>query len=182
MNGPRTTHFDLRFPEREIASWAGRYSDPKESHIEDEVAPRARERGFLDPAGFLDICAWKSPRTRPRCASNPPDMIQDTTRIAFSTRNERLAIEILTLLDGVSWPTASVMLHFCRKGIYPILDFRALWSLRCDVPTRYDFAFWWEYTEFFRALARRTGSSARTLDRALWQFSKKNQRASEAEV
>jgi len=171
----RSSRFKLRFPERDIRLWASRYSDPAEPPIEDQVAPRARKRKYLDRDGFLAICAWKSPRTKSRCASNTTRMIEDTTRIALSTENEQLAIEVLTLLKGVSWPTASVILHFCRDGVYPILDFRALWSLRCEVPPQYDCDFWWSFTEYFRALAHRTDLDARMLDRALWQFSKERQ-------
>jgi hypothetical protein len=88
---------------------------------------------------------------------------------------ERLQIEVLTLLDGVSWPTASVILHFFHSAPYPIVDFRALWSLKNKVPKRYGFNFWQKYTSYCRGLSKRAGVSMRTLDRALWQFSKENQ-------
>lgn len=41
---------------------------------------------------------------------------------------------ILTTINGVSWPMASVLLHFGHADRYPILDFRALWSLEVDTP------------------------------------------------
>jgi hypothetical protein len=68
-----------------------------------------------------------------------------------------------------------VILHFFHRDRYPILDFRALWSLHCEVPKQYDFRFWQEFTEFCRGLAEQTGASMRTLDRALWQYSKEKQ-------
>lgn len=76
----------------------------------------------------------------------------------------------------MNWPTASVLLHFGARDPYPILDFRALWSLGVKAPTSYDFELWWEYTCCCRKLARKSGVSMRILDRALWQFSKSNQR------
>lgn len=79
------------------------------------------------------------------------------------------------LLDGVSWPVASVLLHFGSCDRYPILDFRALWSLRIKVPKQYDFGFWWAYTLYCRSLADEHNVSMRTLDRALWQYSKEKQ-------
>jgi hypothetical protein len=118
---------------------------------------------------------WKSPRTQPRCRANSADFIRDVTHCALNTPSERLRIEVLTLLSGVSWPTASVILHFFHRDRYPILDFRALWSLHCEVPKQYDFRFWQEFTEFCRGLAEQTGASMRTLDRALWQYSKEKQ-------
>jgi hypothetical protein len=69
-----------------------------------------------------------------------------------------------------------VILHLFDKGKYPILDFRALFSISVDVPSQYNFDFWWEYVEFCRELAETNDVSIRTLDRALWQYSKENQK------
>jgi hypothetical protein len=95
--------------------------------------------------------------------------------MAFSTFNERLRIEILMLLSGVSWPMASVILHWGHPEPYPILDFRALWSLGIPQPPVYNFELWQKYTQTCRQLAQQIGVSIRTLDRALWQYSKENQ-------
>lgn len=136
----------------------------------------ARDRGYLDYSTFLAIGEWKSPRNKKRHASNAPEFVEEVTRLALTPgTSPRLAIETLTLLAGVEWPTASVILHFCHADPYPILDFRALWSLSTDVPARYDYPFWREYSEFTRELARRSGVSMRTLDRALWKFSEVHQ-------
>ena len=70
---------------------------------------------------------------------------------------------------------ASVILHFRFDNTYPILDFRALWSLGIEERNKYDFELWWAYVLCCRKLARRAGVSMRTLDRALWQYSKENQ-------
>jgi hypothetical protein len=72
-------------------------------------------------------------------------------------------------------PTASVLLHLARQT-YPIIDYRALWSLGIDPPPAYySFEFWWKYTRACRSLADEAGVSMRTLDRALWQYSKELQ-------
>jgi hypothetical protein len=34
--------------------------------------------------------------------------------------------KVVTLLNGVRWPTASAILHFCHADPYPVLDVRAL--------------------------------------------------------
>ena len=75
----------------------------------------------------------------------------------------------------MSWPTASVILHLFHRDPYPILDYRALWSVSLEVPGQYTFSFWWSYVEFCRSLAASAELDMRTLDRALWQFSKENQ-------
>jgi hypothetical protein len=99
--------------------------------------------------------------------------VRELTAIAFSTSNERLRIEVLTLLNGVSWPLASTILHFGVSADYPILDVRALWSLGVRVRQhQYDYELWRNYVQYCRALTAETGVSVRTLDKALWQYAK----------
>ena len=171
--------FKLRFPEKDVREWAGRYEykNEKDDDLSGGIARRAREHGHLTKRDFLRICRWKARgRTTWRCEKNTEKFVKEVTSTSFSTPLEKLRIEILTLLDGVNWPTASTILHFCAKGRYPILDYRALWSTGKSVPKKYDFDFWWEYTMFCRQIAKRCGVSMRTLDRALWQYSKERQR------
>lgn len=170
--------FKLRFSERDIAKWASRYNYSPDPTIENEIVPRVRKAGYLTKPDFLTICRWKTPRSQPRCASNTAEFIKDVSSVALSTPNERLRIGIWTLLDGVNWPTASTLLFWLHKEEYPILDFRALWSLGYAKPPRYDFAFWSAYVDICRALARRNGVSVRTLDQALWQYSSERQKKS----
>lgn len=168
--------FALRFPVSKIESWAARYDASQDDVPENTIAPRMRARGYLNKNDFLALARWKSPRSQPLCAQNPEDYIKAVTRTAFSTPHERLRIEVLLLLTGVSWPTASVILHFGHMEPYPILDVRALWSLRVQArQDAYDFNLWWGYAQFCRSLARQSNVTMRILDRALWQYSKERQ-------
>lgn len=169
--------FKLRFPEKAVALWADRYSFPSEAYVETEVAPAARKRGHLTRPEFVEMCRWKTPRTQPLVKKNPPELVVVATHAALSSHHEDVKIGVLRLLRGVSWPTASVILHFCDRRPYPILDFRALWSLGYAKPPAYDLEFWLAYTQFTRDLARRTGLSMRSVDRALWQYSSEHQRS-----
>jgi hypothetical protein len=138
---------------------------------------QVKTRGYFLRDEFLLLCHWKTPRSKPRVASNQADYIEAVTRTALSTSSERLRIEVLTLLNSVSWPTASVVLHYCHAEPYPILNVRALWSLGVDANTiPYDFGFWSAYTLFCRKLAKEAGVTMRELDRALWQYSKVHQK------
>jgi len=168
--------FRLRISDDELPRWASRYSYPGEAEIEKRVAPTARARGYLMRDEFLELCRWKTPRSQPRCAANRDDFVREVSRIALAATNEELKIRVLLLLAGVSWPTASVILHFCDHGRYPILDFRALWTVGFRRLPRYTFSLWWEYTCFVRDVSDRTGLPMRTIDRALWQYSKERQR------
>lgn len=170
------TRLRLRFPESQIPEWAARNLSSSESEIVDGVASVARDRGYLNREEFLAICYWKSPRTRPRCEENSESLVQEVTRIALSAKDEELKIRVLQLLSGVSWPTASVILHFCDQSRYPILDYRALWSLGVTKPPPYSYEFWAQYRDFVRGLSGRTSLDMRTIDRALWQYSKEKQK------
>lgn len=168
--------FKLRFPERDISHWFSRYqTDKLNPTIEGKIVPRVKAQGFLTKSDFLTLCRWKTPRTQSRCKENSQEFIKSISKVALSTDNEQLRIEAWTLLRGVNWPTASTMLHWLHRQEYPILDFRALWSLGYSTPPAYDFQFWWDYVCFCRKLAKRNAVSVRTLDRALWQYSSERQ-------
>jgi hypothetical protein len=146
-----------------------------EARVE-ELAPIIRKNGYYTRLQFLEICFWKTPRSRPLCEANDEGFIREVTSLALSTENERLRIEALKLFSGVGWPTASVLLHFGHKLDYPILDVRALWSLSIEGPTTdYRFSFWWDYVQICRELKDKFGTTMRTLDRALFQNSIENQ-------
>jgi hypothetical protein len=73
----------------------------------------------------------------------------------------------LRLLDGVDWATTSVILHFCDRRRWPILDVRAFWGLGGEVPKYITYPLWEAYTEGTRGLANQHRVSMRVLDRAL---------------
>ena len=171
-----TSIFKPRVSPGKLQSLAGKYPAEYDHEIESVLAPQVKKRGYFSKPEFEQICAWKTPRSKPKVAGNSAEFIEAATRTALSTASEQLRVEVLTLLHGVSWPTASVVLHFCHQEPYPILDVRALWSLGVDASkVPYTFDLWWGYTQVCRGLAKSTGLSMRQLDRALWQYSKDNQ-------
>jgi hypothetical protein len=166
----------LRFPEKQLPLFASGYKIlPEESKVIG-LSPTIMKRGFMEKDELRMIAHWKAPRSAGRMENNEEDYVREITKLSFSATTERARIEILTSLDGVQWPTASVILHFFHKDEYPILDFRALWSVSLAVPTQYSFDFWWPYVEYCRYLSKRVNIDMRTLDRALWQYSKENQK------
>jgi len=98
---------------------------------------------------FLEIVLWKSKRPKRHYVENDDQFIQEVTKIAFSSNfSERLRIEVLQLLNGVSYPVASTLLHFgLDSEKYPIIDFRALWSLygTNQSEIKYNFDLWDKY-------------------------------------
>lgn len=175
---PNSHRFCLRLPVADITAWASRYGYPRtEKHLTQEV-PQVREQGHLSKSQLRAIATWKAPRSAGQIEKNSDEFVEAITGFCMSADDERCRIAPLTLLHGVSWPTASVILHLYHPDRYPILDFRALWSLGVDEPLRQNFELWWAYTKFCRQLASENNVSMRILDRALWQFSKAEQRSS----
>ena len=165
----------LRFEKCEIIRIAGRYQYPISETNLMALKPKVNRRGHLVKEDLAAVTYWKAPRSSGHAQKNPDDYVSEITRFAFKTNSERARIESLTMLDGVSWPTASVILHLFHQDPYPILDYRALWSVSLEVPNQYTFGFWWPYVEFCRSLAASARVDMRILDRALWQYSKENQ-------
>jgi len=169
------TRLRLRFNESEIKCWACRYDGKTSRHVEEVVAPRIQQQRFLKKRDLILLAEWKSPRIVGLCRENKPAFIKAVTSSSFSTTDERLRVEVLQLLHGVAWPMASVILHFRFHNTYPILDVRALWSLGIEKGIKYDFDLWKAYVRCCRKLAQRSRVSMRTLDRALWRYSKEKQ-------
>ncbi len=167
----------LRFKESEIRQIAEKYEYPLEEKesILLNLKKNVQSKGFLSKSQLFLVAKWKAPRSAGHVDKNKDKYVKEITAFAFKARDERSRIETLTILDGVSWPTASVILHLFHKEKYPILDFRALWSASTSVPPQYRFSLWWAYVEFCRDIAKRNNVDMRTLDRAMWQYSKENQ-------
>jgi hypothetical protein len=165
----------LRFSESDIVVWAAKYQYPLAETELIDLRASIQNAGCLSKEQLRLVARWKSPRSAGHIERNSESYIHEITEWSFHSTEERSRVEVLTLLDGVRWPSATVILHLFNKEPYPILDFRALWSVGKDVPNQYSFNFWWEYADFCRDLANRNGLDMRTLDRALWQYSKENQ-------
>ena len=165
----------LRCRTSQLKKWAQRYEYVSDEGELSDLKADIDARGYLTKADLRTITRWKSPRSAGHMEKNSDDYIREISRVAFTAEFERIRIEVLTLLDGVRWPTASVVLHFFHRDPYPIVDFRALWSVSMDVPKQYSFEFWWQYVEYCRSVASRSNIGIRQLDQALWQYSKENQ-------
>ena len=173
---PKKTDFTLRFDPNEINDWASRYSYSRGEEDVTELGVKAHKQGYLTRGELLQFFDWKTGgRGRSRCEKNSDSYVRELTGLSFTTKEDRLRIEVLTLLDGVQWPVASAILHFVFPEKYPILDFRALWSLGIEKPPVYNYPFWKAYIDTCQVLAHANNVGLRTLDRALWQYSKENQ-------
>lgn len=169
--------FEPRFSLSKVRELAERFlKENGDDERVERIGLRAVSRGWLENEELRRFVRWKAKgRNDLHVRKNSPEFVRAVSHVAFKTSSERLKIESLTLLDGVSWPTASTILHFAFPDLYPILDFRALWSLGAEVPNQYSFPFWDRYTRRCRHFATSARVDMRTLDRALWQYSSDHQ-------
>lgn len=169
--------FTLRFDLAEVHALASWYEYPDGDRKVMRIGEKAGERGYFTKPEFLEVCEWKTKRSKSRVKKNHAEEIREATQIALASKSEELRIWSPMALYGVSWATSSVLLHLAHRDPYPILDFRALESLgipRTVVPTM---EFWKAYVNKFRELQTLSGTDPRTLDRALWQWSKERGQA-----
>lgn len=165
------TRFQLQFDLADVRAIASRYSYEDDAGVL-EIGADARDRGWYTRDEFIHVCRWKSPRTQPLVVQNQADGIEDAIRRALSSIDEEARMRSMLQLRGVSWPTASVLLHLAHRDPYPILDYRALEALGVNRRSSYSMRFWLDYVRATRALAKAAHVEMRTLDRALWQWSR----------
>ena len=139
------------------------------------LGKKIQTKGFASKEELRIFSDWKSPRIRKHILSNENKTISEITKDVLRSKSEYVHIGALLLLKGISYPVASAFLHFCHKTKYPIIDYRALWTLGYDELPTYDINFWLLYVKFTRDLANKNNLNMRTLDRALWGYSKKYQ-------
>ncbi len=170
-----------RFKLLEVPQIAGRYTDSFEPRVE-ALVPLVRRQGYLTRDQLATLCHWKSARSAGHAIKNSQDFVREITGFALSAGDERARVEPLTLLDGVGYPVASTILHWFHSEPYPIINFRALWSLRLSEKPPYSFAFWSSYVSGWRDVLREAQKrcapmvvTPRLFDKALWRYSDEHQ-------
>lgn len=156
-----------------IRQWSSAYEagmPEEEIRLFDVVGPAVRARGHFEPEELRAATAWKTKRSRSRVARNSDDDIRDITRTALAAP-ERLQHRILCLLSGVQVATATALLAVALPDRHTVMDVRSIEALRrldeWDGAGGYP-----AYLEVCRRLAADAGVDLRTLDRALWRWSK----------
>jgi hypothetical protein len=137
----------------------------------------------LSRGEFIDICRWKSPRSIRRCERNSASTIARITRKVFATRSEKMKIDLLTSLQGVSVPTASAILTLTDPLKYGVIDIRvwqllyALQSVKKNAGGQgFTFTHWYHYLQILRHHARSLRVPVRLVELTLFKFHQEHQR------
>ena len=196
---------EFRLTAELVAKMAARYLDMQngsEGSIEqrlfaaDGLHGDLRQQGYATLEQLVEIARWKSgPRTLHHFEG--PEVGRDVetiTRLAFSDGADGVRHRVLTLINGVSRPTASAILTIWRPNEFTVIDYRAVRTLLragelssfLDAEDRADP---WvaqkamSYNVYVRVCLDLLGRlnkvgietiSLRDLDRALWQIDKES--------
>ena len=156
-----------------VRTWADRYIErmgQTEPYLLGEVGPAAAARGFYESDELAAVARWKTPRSSQRIAANSCADVREVTAMAFAA-SERLQHRILTLLNGVQVPTATALLAVAFPDRHTIIDFRSTEALK-RLGTWDGTGGYLACLKVCRRLAGRFDYDLRTLDRALWRWSK----------
>jgi thermostable 8-oxoguanine DNA glycosylase len=162
--------FQIQFDEKLISEIADRYSFQEDAAALE--AGKQIQKGLYTRNNFEKIFEWKTRgRGRSRLSRNSDGEIEDALRLAGSAKTDRSAVAVLLGLNGVQVPVASAILTALDPERFTIIDFRALEALGTKQGA-ITIDYYLKYLEYCRSLSKKVGLSLRTLDRALWQWSK----------
>lgn len=178
-------YFQLQPPETELQQLAEQYwqkAGEKEHALEKAAfeAGEAIRNGDYSLANLEAIVRWKSERAVQYLIGNSNEKIRQALAIAASPDSStEAAVKALVDLHGVDIPVASAVLAAIFPERYTVLDYRTLEALG---HARHDVHFYEEYLDFCKRLAESNivkpqsdlpaPTSLRTLDRALWEWSR----------
>lgn len=162
---------EISLTRKQIVRYSRRYSFEGDDKLSSRIK-KAVKRGNMTRADLIAVAKWKwrGGRTRQLVGQNTEKEVREITGVSYSASSERLRIGSLLALHGVSWPMASVILHFSFPEKYPILDVRAMNTVHGS--TIYTFDRWLEYVSLCRQTAKTMKVTMRVLDRALWASDK----------
>jgi hypothetical protein len=162
--------FKLAFDQSLIPKLAARYSYQED--VDALQAGKGISKGRCTRANLKIIFEWKTNgRGRSRLTKNTDKEISDALKLVTTAKTDRAAIAVLTGLNGVQVPVASAILTAIDPKRFTIIDFRALQALN-QKNVLVNINYYLEYLIYCRKLARDSKVTLRTLDQALWQWSK----------
>jgi hypothetical protein len=178
-------YFQLQPAEAELQDLAEQYwqtSGEKEHELEKAAfeAGDAIRNGDYSLANLEAIVRWKSERAVQVLICNSNEKIRRALALAAAPESTtETAVNALTELHGIDIVLASAVLAAIFPERYTVLDFRTLEALG---HARHDIRFYEEYLAFCKRLAESNivtpqselpaPTPLRTIDRALWEWSR----------
>jgi hypothetical protein len=150
-----------------------------ERYLLEEVGPRFRSSGTIDPVDMFMIFVWKANRAKTRVRDNLKNRtngsfsnaVLEIARALSAAKNQKERLGILMRDWGLRLPMASAILTILYPGDFTVYDVRVckMLQIACkDLP--FSDNCWQEYENYKNALCKSTPSdlSLRDKDRFLW--------------
>ena len=136
---------------------------------------QVKQRKYLKKSELILICKWKSPRTIRLIESNSASIIRNKTKEALKTKSEKVRLDLLVTLQGVSIPMASAILMLTNPQRYGVIDIR-VWQLLYAMKNvsenkrgvGFNFQNWYKYLMIIRYFAKMYNVNARDIERTLF--------------
>ena len=163
--------FKLKFDPKEIQPLAARRKNSPKYSEAMEAGSRIQQ-GQCTRENLEKIFRWKTRgRGGGRLIKNEDAEIADALKLATMAKTDRAALAVLVGLNGVRVPVASAILAAIDPEKFTVIDVRALEALNVTNP-RITINLYLDYLNECRRLACENSVKLRTLDEALWQWSK----------
>ncbi len=125
------------------------------------------------------VCYWKSPRAIRLIESNDRENVLGLTKEAFNCEDEKIRVNHLTRLHGVSIPMASSVLTLVWPEHYGVIDVR-VWQVlfrHGAVDTKpdglgFNTSDWLLYLTMLRLIAEVTERTVRSIEKTLFEYHK----------
>jgi hypothetical protein len=151
-----------------------------ERYLLDEVGPRFRETGELEPADFYTLLIWKAERDKnqhkkrlAKIAGSFGNAVQQIASELHHSIDHKHRLELLIDKWEFALPTASAILTILYSDAFTVFDWRVCEEVGCDYkpwPSRwFSDAMWSHYESFKQAVINVTPAhlSLRDKDRFL---------------
>ena len=157
----------------EICYYASKYDADYDTPM-CRLAEDVKERGYLKMTDLLTLSIWMTRgQTTRYIKKNVDGVVEEMTKWSLAAETERDRIDYLCRLDGVRLGVASAILHWFHNEDYPIHSRPALKTVGVEKKhCSHRFGEWMRYVLFCQRIAEENRIEMRTLDRALWQYSK----------
>lgn len=173
------TTFKLRFPPHEAEQWIAFWQKSKYAKLERDALRAGKQLalGHCTRELVEAVIAWKSPRSKSQVHRNSIGAMREVLSAAQKL-SPKLAINLLTGLDGFGVSVASAFLTAMNRKKYTVIDWRALDALSSDAPYHQYGAIYTPYLDECGKLIDVLGlKSLREVDHALWGWSVGNSRS-----
>jgi hypothetical protein len=152
-----------------------------ERYLLEEVGPRFRSSGTIDPVDLFMIFVWKANRAKTKVRDNLKnrangsfsDAAFEIARALFSAEDQKERLKILMHDWGLRLPMASAILTILYPEDFTVYDVRVCNMLQIDCK---DFSFsdkcWQEYEKYKNAVCKNTPSKLNLRDKDRWLWGK----------